>query len=59
MLISILIIIKILVVMKVILINWVVKVKLGIKDRFMAYFKFAVKGKNNAMLSFDDLLLCE
>ena len=45
--------------MKIIMINWVLKVKVGIKDRFMASIKFAVKGKNNVMLLFDDLLLCE
>ena len=39
--------------MKIILINWVVKVKVGIKDRFMASFSVAV------MFLFDDILLGE
>ena len=42
----------IVVVMKITLMNWVVKVKVGIKDRFMV----TVKAKNNVTL-FDGLLL--
>ena len=40
--------------MEIILINWIVKVKVGIKDRFI--ITLVVQRKNNVMLLFDDLL---
>ena len=40
--------------MEIKLINWIVKVKVGIKDRFI--ITLVVQRKNNVMLLFDDLL---
>ena len=45
---------KLPVVMEIILTNWIVKVKVGIKDRFI--ITLVVQGKNKVMLLFDDLL---